>query len=234
MIIDFDSKNKGGGGKEPVVEALSVTENGIYNAPSGVDGYNPVEVNVPQSGGLFQMKYAEFSENKNPNIETFDKTGLDLNGFYNNELNSLFKDCAKIKKIDLSDTVPVTVVEAMHIFSGCSSLVEVNLTNWDLSRCKKNGNIYNNWSGIKYMFYGCTNIENIIWNGVKFPSSMTDPFYDANLDTCTKLTVDSLMNLIENLPTVTDAHYLKIGTVNINKLSDEQKAVATGKNWSLY
>ena len=48
MIIDFDSKNKGGGGKEPVVESLSVTENGIYNAPSGVDGYNPVDVHVPQ------------------------------------------------------------------------------------------------------------------------------------------------------------------------------------------
>lgn len=48
MIIDFDSKNKGGGGKEPVVEALNVTANGSYNAPSGVDGYNPVEVNVPQ------------------------------------------------------------------------------------------------------------------------------------------------------------------------------------------
>ena len=47
MIIDFDSKNKGGGGKEPVVEALSVTENGIYNAPSGVDGFTPVDVNVP-------------------------------------------------------------------------------------------------------------------------------------------------------------------------------------------
>ena len=48
MIIDFDSKNKGGGGKEPVVEALNVTANGSYTAPSGVDGYNPVEVNVPQ------------------------------------------------------------------------------------------------------------------------------------------------------------------------------------------
>lgn len=48
MIIDFDNKNKGGGGKEPVVESLSVTENGTYNAPSGVDGFTPVEVNVPQ------------------------------------------------------------------------------------------------------------------------------------------------------------------------------------------
>lgn len=35
-----------GGGSEPVIESLSITENGTYNAPSGVDGYNPIEVDV--------------------------------------------------------------------------------------------------------------------------------------------------------------------------------------------
>lgn len=38
------------GGGEPVIEALSVTSNGTYTAPDGVDGYSPVTVNVPQSG----------------------------------------------------------------------------------------------------------------------------------------------------------------------------------------
>ena len=38
-----------GGGGEAVIRSLDVTENGIYRAPSGVDGYNPVSVNV--SGG---------------------------------------------------------------------------------------------------------------------------------------------------------------------------------------
>ena len=32
---------------EPVIESLSVTQNGTYTAPSGVDGYNPVVVDVP-------------------------------------------------------------------------------------------------------------------------------------------------------------------------------------------
>ena len=35
------------GGGAPVVQPLSVTENGTYTAPSGVDGYSPVIVNVP-------------------------------------------------------------------------------------------------------------------------------------------------------------------------------------------
>lgn len=40
-----------GGGGEAVIRSLDVTENGTYSAPSGVDGYNPVNVNVSGGGG---------------------------------------------------------------------------------------------------------------------------------------------------------------------------------------
>ena len=32
---------------QPVIEPMNVTENGTYSAPSGVDGYNPITVNIP-------------------------------------------------------------------------------------------------------------------------------------------------------------------------------------------
>lgn len=35
------------GGGEPVIQPLSVTENGTYTVPEGVDGYGPVNVSVP-------------------------------------------------------------------------------------------------------------------------------------------------------------------------------------------
>lgn len=38
-------------GGSAVIEALSVTTNGTYTAPSGVDGYSPVTVNVSGGGG---------------------------------------------------------------------------------------------------------------------------------------------------------------------------------------
>lgn len=38
------------GGGSAVVQPLSVTQNGTYNPPSGVDGYAPVVVNVPGGG----------------------------------------------------------------------------------------------------------------------------------------------------------------------------------------
>lgn len=35
----------------PIIEPLAVTENGIYTAHGGVDGYSPITVNVEASGG---------------------------------------------------------------------------------------------------------------------------------------------------------------------------------------
>lgn len=45
-------KTAGAGGGSAVVQPLSVTENGTYNPPSGVDGYAPVTVNVSGGGGI--------------------------------------------------------------------------------------------------------------------------------------------------------------------------------------
>lgn len=41
-----------GGSGEAVIRSLDVTENGTYSAPSGVDGYSPVNVNVSGGGSL--------------------------------------------------------------------------------------------------------------------------------------------------------------------------------------
>lgn len=47
-------KAAGGGGSAPVIQSLSATANGTYTAPSGVDGYSPVTVNV--SGGSINWR----------------------------------------------------------------------------------------------------------------------------------------------------------------------------------
>ena len=53
----------------PVIESLEITENGTYTAPEGVDGYNPVVVNVAGSGGgegvPFLKAYSAETTNKN-------------------------------------------------------------------------------------------------------------------------------------------------------------------------
>ena len=39
-----------GGGGSAVIEGLTITSNGTYTAGEGVDGYSPIEVDVPISG----------------------------------------------------------------------------------------------------------------------------------------------------------------------------------------
>ena len=42
-----------GGGK---VKPITITENGVYNAPEGYTGYCPVTVDVPQSSGFLTLE----------------------------------------------------------------------------------------------------------------------------------------------------------------------------------
>ena len=54
-----------------------------------------------------------------------------------------------------------------------------------------------------------------------------------NLSTCTKLTHDSIMVIINGLQTVTEAQTLTLGTENLAKLTEADKKIATDKGWTL-
>ena len=43
-----------------VIQPLEISENGTYTAPAGVDGYNPVVVNVASAGGSEDVRYVTF------------------------------------------------------------------------------------------------------------------------------------------------------------------------------
>ena len=55
---------------------------------------------------------------------------------------------------------------------------------------------------------------------------------DFDLSASTKLTAESIMNVINQAATVT-GKTMKFGSTNLAKLTDEQKAVATSKGWTL-
>ena len=54
-----------------------------------------------------------------------------------------------------------------------------------------------------------------------------------DVSSCVKLTHDSLMNIINVLKVSDTAMTCKLGATNLAKLTDEQKAVATTKGWTL-
>lgn len=71
-------------------------------------------------------------------------------------------------------------------------------------------------------------LQNITFNG-------TVKCNIGNFTASTKLTVESMLSLFNALYDYkgSTAHQVKLGTTNLNKLTAEQKAIATAKNWTL-
>ena len=50
---------------------------------------------------------------------------------------------------------------------------------------------------------------------------------------CTRLTLSSLQNIVNALPTTTSGYQCTLGTTNLAKLSDADIQIATDKGWTL-
>ena len=76
----LQGKASGGGDTpaNPIIEPLSVTENGTYTAHNGVDGYSPVTVNVPVPDGYIKPS-GELEVTENGIFDVTDKASVNVN-----------------------------------------------------------------------------------------------------------------------------------------------------------
>lgn len=116
LDIAIAKKMGGGGGSEPVIESLSVTENGTYEAPSGVDGYSPVTVNVSGGGGDHDAEDGIIARTISGAYENSTATKV---GFY------AFYSCTSLTAVSFPN---VTSIGA-NAFNRCSSLTTANFPN---------------------------------------------------------------------------------------------------------
>ena len=151
-------------------------------------------------------------------------TSLNISNWSVSELlsmNNLFYNCQSIGSLDLSGFNVSKVTNFGNIFSDCKSLVSLNLSNWNMSRMTYATDV----------FYNCPKLRDLNMNGAILPKG--DIKFWA-LDTCKALTADSLVSVISALPQLEDVPYTcAIGSANLVKLSDDQKAIATNKGWIL-
>ena len=131
----------------------------------------------------------------------------------------MFWNCQSINILDLSKWNTSNVTDAEYLFYNCRSLTTLNLSGWDMSKIKS-------MRGFFMIYYKLSEIRS---DGAKLPNINLN---NINLYNC-PLTVDSIVGLLDALPQSDKGYSFQIGSDNIAKLSDDQKAIATNKGWTL-
>lgn len=135
----------------------------------------------------------------------------------------MFNGCSNLTELDLSKWVLTKQCSFSYLFGGCSKLISLNIQNID----------FNKVTYITGMFSNTNNIENLTF-GYNFK-------FQLDFSGKHKITVESLLSVLNGLYDFTgngetpssSQGKLTLGSTNLAKLSDEQKAIATNKGWTL-
>ena len=144
-------------------------------------------------------------------------TSLDLSGFDTSKVTSMsymFSVCGKLTSLDLSNFKTSKVTSMSSMFSGCGKLTSLDLSGFDTSKV----------TNMVYMFNGCSSLTSL--DSMQNISISLDVSY-------TILDVISLLDVINNLATVSTGKVLTLGETLIAKLTEEQIAIATNKGWNI-
>ena len=150
------------------------------------------------------------------------------------DMNNMFAECKGLTSVPLFDTSKVTNMEFM--FYDCLRLK--NVPSFDTSNVTDMNSIFSNCSRLTSipsldtrnvtdmfgMFYYCSSLETI---------HMINIGVNLDIHYSTKFTREALLEIIGNLKTVTSTKKLTMGATNLAKLTEEDKAIATNKGWTL-
>jgi len=133
--------------------------------------------------------------------------------------SSMFYNCTSLATASILNTVKLTI--ARYMFQNCSNLTEVTM---DVANITNNYAYNNSSSSFYYIFYGCSNLEQVHFRNIK-----------ASLDISysTKFTREALLEIIGNLVNIGASRTLHMGATNLAKLTAEDIAIATAKGWTL-
>lgn len=141
----------------------------------------------------------------------------------------MFNECHSMRVAPIMNTYKGRAFA--YMFYNCSSLMTIPklyLSNtveqyYDENNMATYACFYN-------AFSGCTNLENIAIQG--------NICHNISFYGCNKLTHESLMSIINALVHLSSSskvyRYCQLGSANLAKLTDDEKAIATNKGWTLY
>ena len=212
------------------------TKTGTTEQINAQDFSNQI-LNIP-SGGNTLKNLLDATHNAQYLFESYTGTSVDdliqPNDTENvTKMGGMFQGCSNLTTIPLLNTINVTNMGAM--FDGCSNLTNIPLLDTT------------SVSNMRYMFQNCSNLTSVPEFNL---SSVTDMSYmfdfcfnlksilmynigtDLDISSSTKFERSDLLIILNNLNTVT-GKTLTMGADNLAKLTEEDKAIATNKGWTL-
>ena len=213
-ITSIDGHELNGGGGDYEIKPLTVTENGVYDATG--EAYKPVRVNVPQTAQSGTLK-ALLDATKSAYYLFAEYKGTSADGLisYNDTANVtdmgfMFNNCSNLTSIPKLDTSKVTNMQ--YMFNNCSNLTSI--PKLDASKVTNISSIFNN----------CTSLTSIGIYG------FTRSVYISS----TALEHDAIVAFLNQAGTAyNSSQKITMGSAKLALLSDEEKAIATNKGWTL-
>ena len=169
-------------------------------------------------------------------------TSIDVSNFNTSsvtDMSNMFYSCKSLNSLNLSNFDTSKVTNMSYMFHSCWAITNINISNFNTSNVTNMGNMifysYNlktvngtidmqNVTNARDMLEYCSALEEVHIHNLGI---------DLKLSNSPKLTHDCLVELINNLQTVTSTKTLTLGSTNLAKLTDEEKQVATNKGWTL-
>lgn len=150
------------------------------------------------------------------------------------DMYQIFYSCRSLTTVPQLNTSKVTDMGSM--FCNCNSLTAIPLL--DTSKVKNMSQMFWHCNNLQTIpAYDCTNVTNMNNTFASCSSLksilMTNIGVSLNIAASTLFERSDLLVILNNLKTVTSTKTLTMGTANLAKLTDEDKAIATNKGWTL-
>lgn len=182
-------------------------------------------------------------------LRSIDLSSWDTSKWVVTDFRQVFTGDVSLETLDLSgwDVSNWKVAgSATNVFEDCFSLRELNLDGWDTSGWSPSstaGNFNSCFNLRKCSYYNFgrtsggnsssyTGPGNAGYHLTDF-GGVGDTYITHSYRNCPFLTHESLINILQALPTVTNAPDIQLGNYNLRKLSAEEIAIGTEKGWDV-
>ena len=150
------------------------------------------------------------------------------------DMDRMFSNCSALRTIPELDTSKVTDMSAM--FYKCTALTsnpqlntsKVIRMNSAFANCSRLNTIpaldVSNVTEMSYIFNNCSSLKSVLMYGMKV---------NFDISASTRFEKSDLVTSLKNLKAVKSTQTLTMGSTNLAKLTDEEKAIAINKGWTL-